>query len=185
MAEYRLVFNGPIITQSANALRHRVAFILEQADFESLTLVFSTSGGSTQDGINLYSFLRALPIRVHGHAAGHVGSIGIPAFLGAHYRTMSRFSRFFFHPYDWTFPHANVLTERIEEANIHLGSDRDLSRQIVQTNSNLQADFLDRIYGAAASTVILSADEALAAGLVQEITELNDRGAQQRNVKTW
>src|SRR6059058_987878 len=89
MAEYRLVFNGPIITQSANALRHRVAFILEQADFESLTLVFSTSGGSTQDGINLYSFLRALPIRVHGHAAGHVGSIGIPAFLGAHYRTMS------------------------------------------------------------------------------------------------
>ncbi|SEF15221.1 hypothetical protein SAMN05444161_9219 [Rhizobiales bacterium GAS191] len=157
--------------------------MLEQKDFGSLTVIFSSPGGNTQEGLNLYSFFRSLPVRVRGHAAGHVGSMGIPAFLGAHYRTMSKFSRFFFHPYDWTFPHENVLPERLLEANVHLAGDRDLSRQIVQGNSNLGADFLDRAYGT--STEIMTAQEALAAGLVQEIVELNDTGERQPNVKAW
>jgi ATP-dependent protease ClpP protease subunit len=78
---YRLAFNGFIYEVSANALRHRIASILERNDCETLTILFSSEGGSTDQGLALYNFIRSLPRAISMHAVGHVGSIGVPVFL--------------------------------------------------------------------------------------------------------
>jgi ATP-dependent protease ClpP protease subunit len=95
--DYRLVFNGSIYEQQANALRGRIATILERTDFTSLTLVFSSEGGSTDQGLALYNFIRQLPVPIHIHAVGHVGSIAVPVYLSGHRRTCTPYARFFFH----------------------------------------------------------------------------------------
>jgi len=86
---YRLVFNGPIKATPGNALRARVANILEQADFESLTVIVSSEGGDTREGLSLYNFFRSLPQPVRMHAAGHVDSMAVPVFLAGAVRTCS------------------------------------------------------------------------------------------------
>lgn len=181
---YRLVFNGGIFQQSGNALRRQIATILQQQNFEDLTVLFSTEGGSTDEGIALYNFIRSLPHPVHMHAMGHVGSMGVPVFCAGTRRTCSPISRFFFHTYDWGFDGRQTL-ERIDEAVIRLKSDIALSSEIVGRHSNIPADTLSTYYGTAATPTVMIPQEAVAAGLCSEILELNPDAEAQADVATW
>jgi ATP-dependent protease ClpP protease subunit len=58
---YRLAFNGVVHEVSANALRHRIPVILEREDCETLTILFSSEGGSTDQGLALYNFIHSVP----------------------------------------------------------------------------------------------------------------------------
>jgi ATP-dependent protease ClpP protease subunit len=182
--QYRLVFNGGIYLQSANALRHRVADILGRADCEGLTILFSSEGGSTDEGIALYNFIKDLPRPVNMHAVGHVGSMGVPVFCAGAVRTCSPISRSFFHTYDWGFDGRQTL-ERIDEAVIRLKSDIQLSSEIVGRHSNIDADTLAKYYGTAATPTVMTPKEAVEKGLCSEITELNPNGEHQANIATW
>ncbi|MGA8652926.1 MAG: hypothetical protein WB677_20340, partial [Xanthobacteraceae bacterium] len=59
--KYLLSFNGSIYEKQTNVLRDRMATIFEQKDYESLTVLFSSEGGSSVQGVALYNFLRSLP----------------------------------------------------------------------------------------------------------------------------
>jgi len=50
-AEYRLIFGVNINIETANNLRSRIATILERGDFGSLTILFSSEGGSTDHSL--------------------------------------------------------------------------------------------------------------------------------------
>src|SRR5476649_2401176 len=95
--EFRLVFGSGVNLNEANSLKSRIATILERQDFGRLILLFSSEGGSTDQYLALSNFLSSLPIPLHIHAIGHVGSAGIPVFLAGHKRTCEPLSRFFFH----------------------------------------------------------------------------------------
>jgi ATP-dependent protease ClpP protease subunit len=69
--KYLLSFNGYLNEKSTNALKDRIATIFEQRDFATLTVLFSTDGGQTADGIALYNYLRSLPKPFALHATGH------------------------------------------------------------------------------------------------------------------
>ncbi len=112
--EHRIVFNGAIYETQTNALRNLIANVLARPDAAKVVVAFNSEGGNTDQGHSLYTFFRSLPRPIELHATGHVGSIAIPAFLGAPIRSASTFARFFFHGYDWTFA-PNQNRSRIEE----------------------------------------------------------------------
>lgn len=182
--KYRLVFNGPMYLPAVNALRGRIADILVQPGFEELTLVFSSEGGSTDEGLSLYNFIRSLPRPITIHAAGHVGSSAVPVFVGGHRRTCAPDARFFFHAYDWGFDGRQV-GERIAEAMIRLDSDIDLARGIVERHTNIPAETVKAIYCRSPRPVVVAPSQAVEWGIVEQVTELNPDGGVQPGVTVW
>lgn len=181
--EYRVVFNGSLNQTSANALRRRVAEAVEQDDLDRLTVVFSSEGGSTREGLSLYHFFRALPAPVHMHAAGHVGSAAVSVFLAGHRRTCAPVSRFFFHAFRWSFGDGSHALDQIEEAAQRIVHDGRLAREIAQRHTTIPARDLARLYRQQTQPTIVEPDKAIAWGLVEEIIELNPDGAKQPDVK--
>jgi ATP-dependent protease ClpP protease subunit len=79
--EYRLCFAGDINLDRASNFRARIADILGRPDFGALTILYSGEGGSTDQSVALYNYIRSLPVAVHMHGIGHIGSAAIPVFL--------------------------------------------------------------------------------------------------------
>ena len=184
MTKYLLAFNGHIYVQQATNLRARIATIFERQDCESLTLLLSSEGGSTDECMSLYNFIRALPRPLHIHAIGHVGSAAIPVFLAGHRRTCTPFSRFFFHAYDWGFE-GRQMTDRIQEALQRLVSDIEIHKAIAAKHTKIPAEKLEELYRTSPKPTIFKPDEAKTFGIVEEITELNPSGALQPDTVIW
>jgi ATP-dependent protease ClpP protease subunit len=182
--DFRLVFNGSLYEQQTNVLRSRVATILERQDCESLTVIFNSEGGSTDQGLALYNFIRALPKPIHMHAGGHVGSMAVPAFVAGHRRTCSPYSRFFFHAYDWAFD-GRQMSDRIAEALQRLQSDIGMSKDIMEKHTKIAADRLSDLYGTSPKPTIFTPVQAKDAGIVDDIIELNPTGIAEPNVALW
>jgi ATP-dependent Clp protease protease subunit len=172
--EYRLAFASEITPDSANTFRSRVATILEKGDFASLTILFSSVGGSTDQSIALFNFVSQLPAPVHMHAMGHIGSAAIPVFLAANERTCGHHARFFVHEYDWGFSERQTL-HRIDEAVKRLRSDIELARKIIESRTEIPADVLKALDGGAPSTII-APEQAKAFKIVNKICELSTVG---------
>lgn len=183
--DYRVVFNGNLNRASANALRTKVAEALEQPDLDRLTIVLSSEGGSTREGLALYHFLRLLPHPVEVHAAGHVGSAAVSVFLGGHRRTCAPVSRFFFHAFRWSFGEGSQSLDQIEEASQRVVHDARLAREIAERHTKIPPETLDALYGQQARPTILELEQAVEWGLAEEIMELNPEGAKQPDVKVW
>lgn len=181
---YRLVFNGPIKPSPGNALRARVANILEQGDFESLTVVFSSEGGDTREGLSLYNFFRSLPEPVRMHAAGHVDSMAVPVFLAGAERSSSPTARFYFHPFAWTFDSSQRL-DGLDDVGERFLNDVVSARSIVAERANLPAELAETLYGRGSKPVVADPQLALEWGLVDEVTELNPKAESQPNTALW
>lgn len=182
--DYRLVFNGPVKASPGNALRARAAAILEQPDFESLTVIFSTDGGDTKEGLSLYNFFRSLPCPVKMHAVGHVESMGVPIFLAGASRSCSPISRFYFHPFAWTFDQAQRL-DGLDDVEARFLNDVVTARKIVDERAGLPAEIMRTLYGRGSRPVVADPAKALEWGLVDRIEELNPRSESQPGVALW
>ncbi|HEX2054281.1 MAG TPA: ATP-dependent Clp protease proteolytic subunit [Actinomycetota bacterium] len=181
---YRLVFNGPIKATPGNALRARVSSILEQGDFESLTVIFSSEGGDTREGLSLYNFFRSLPEPVTMHAAGHVDSMAVPVFLAGATRTSSPTARFYFHPFAWTFDSSQRL-DGLDDVSERFLNDVESARSIVVERANLPAAMTESLYGRGSRPTVADPHKAVEWGIVDEITELNAKGESQSNTAVW
>ncbi len=168
--EFWLTFSSNINSEQTTYLRTRIATILERKDFGSLVVLFSSDGGSTEQSLALHNFLIGLPVPVHMHAMGHIGSASIPVYLAGCKRTAAPLSRFFFHEYDWEFDGRQTL-RRIDEAVKRLRSDIEMARTIIKTRTRAGADVFDALDGTA-GPAILNADQAKSIGLVDEVCEL-------------
>jgi len=181
---YRLVFNGPIKATPGNALRARVANILEQADFESLTVIVSSEGGDTREGLSLYNFFRSLPQPVRMHAAGHVDSMAVPVFLAGAVRTCSPTARFYFHPFAWTFDSSQRL-DGLDDIGQRFENDVLAARTIVTERANLPADLAETLYGRGSRPAVVIPPQAVEWGLVETVEELNPGAESQSNTALW
>ena len=102
MPEHRfLTFFGPISLPSTNNLRSVLCGLVNEGA-KQVTILFASGGGSTDDGIALFTYLKALPVELTMHAVGNVNSIALPVFLAASKRFASKNARFLFHNYLWT-----------------------------------------------------------------------------------
>ncbi|SDG44427.1 ClpP family protease [Thalassobaculum litoreum] len=181
---YRLAFNGQLYQNSGNALRGRIAQIIERPDFDGITVLFSSEGGSTDEGLALYNFIQSSPVPIHMHAVGHVGSMAIPVFLAGHKRTCGTFSRFFFHAYDWGFD-GRQMTDRVAEALQRLRSDIELSSKIAERHTTLSTERLAQLYHTSPTPTILTPQEARDAGVVEDVLDLNPSGTPEPDVALW
>jgi ATP-dependent protease ClpP protease subunit len=173
--EYRIVFANGIDLDTANILRMRVVGAMSQDDFGSLTILFSSEGGGTDQCLSLYNFVRELPIPVHMHAMGHVGSVAFPLFLAAEKRTAAENARFFMHEYDWGFTTRQTL-HRIQEAIDRLKSDVSAAKKIIKARvPKIPKESLDAISGDGPPVIIMP-DRAKELGIISEIGELEKSG---------
>jgi len=138
---------------------------------KKITLLFASPGGSTDDGIALYTYIKALPAEIIMHAVGNVGSIALPVFLASNTRLASQNARFMFHNYVWGSAQAeqvnqNVLTER----TMLLDSALAWTREIVKATTKLtDADFESmKLFE---KPVLIEPSRALECGLISEIKE--------------
>jgi ATP-dependent Clp protease protease subunit len=97
-----VVFSGPIYHNSTKVLRN-VCCAAVNGGVTDLTILFSSDGGSIDDGFALYSFLRSLPLNLTVHNVGLVGSIANAVFLAGKVRLASPSSIFFFHDLQWRY----------------------------------------------------------------------------------
>lgn len=172
--EYRIAFANPINLETTNILRSRIVGAIGNPDFGSLTVLFSSEGGSTDQSMALYNFIRQLPTPVHMHAMGHVGSSSFPVFLAADRRTAAEQARFFLHEYDWGFAGQQTL-HRIQEATDRLKSDIGLAKEIIGSRTKIPTQMLGAISGDAPPAII-TPDEAKRFGIVQEVGDLGKTG---------
>lgn len=182
--KHRVYFRAGIYQPATGQFAATIANILARPDCDDLTVLFSSEGGSTDEGFALYNFIRALKRPIHFHAIGHVGSMGLPVFMAAHQRTCSPLSRFFFHTYDWGFEGRQTL-DRIAEASQRLESDIKLSREIIERHTRIPAETLAEVYSRATKPLIMTPHDALTTGVVSEIIELNPDGEIQPDVAIW
>jgi ATP-dependent protease ClpP protease subunit len=182
--EYRLAFGADIYSEAVSNLRSRIADIIERDDFGSLMILFSSAGGNTDNSLALYNFLTQLPVPVHMHGMGHIGSAAVPVFLAGSKRTCSPFARFFFHEYVWGFDGGDRTLFQINEATDRLKSDIEFARKIMRARAKLPDKYLQALDGQADPEIIEPAD-AKNYGLVEDILELAKTGADGMKVAVW
>ena len=182
--EYRLSFSRQINDETSLYLMTRIANILEKDNVGSLIIQFASEGGSTDQSIALYNYLKTLPIPIHIHAIGHVGSTGIPVFLAGHKRTCAPLSRFFLHGYDWEFIERRTPSQ-IDEAVQRLRSDIELAREIIKSNTMIDAGLLKVMDGESNTPIIMNPTEAKECGIVEDILDLPQTGADGMQVAVW
>jgi len=94
LLERTLTYVGSIRPPSSNGLRATLCgYVNEQA--QKVTILFASDGGSTDDGIALYTFIKTLPLEITMHAIGLVNSIAIPVFCAGKNRLASKNARFY------------------------------------------------------------------------------------------
>src|SRR5262249_13181244 len=133
-----------------------------------------SEGGSTDQSVALFNFIRELPVAIHMHAVGHVGSAALPLFLAADKRTSAEQARFFLHEYDWEFGERQTL-HRMEEAAKRLRNDIEISKSIIQSRvPDIPAYIIDAIGGEAPA--IINPEEARKLGIVSDVCQLSKSG---------
>jgi ATP-dependent protease ClpP protease subunit len=138
---------------------------------KKITLLFASPGGSVDDGISLYTYMKALPVELIMHAVGNVNSIALPVFLATNVRLASRNARFVFHNYVWGSLQAEQVTQDVlAERKMTLDSALLWTREIVKATTKLtDADFESmKLFE---KPVLIEPSRALECGLISEIKE--------------
>ncbi|MHC8305606.1 ATP-dependent Clp protease proteolytic subunit [Pseudomonas sp. PB3P13] len=147
----------------------------------SLMLNLSTTGGSTNFGFTLYTFLKSLPVPICAVNAGNIESMGMIMFLAAGHRITSPHSRFLIHPMNWYFNQKSVDHQRLRE---YLSSlDNDLARyvQIFSLETAHAETKLDIFHCLSAEEKVIAAEDSLAYGIAYEIRQM----VFEEGVKHW
>lgn len=165
-----LTFYGAINPPVSNNLRAGLSSIVNEGA-QRITLLFASSGGAVEDGISLYTYLKALPVELIMHAVGNVSSIALPVFLAAKNRFASQNARFLFHNYVWGSPTAETVNQDVlAERSMILDSGLAWTREIVKAATKLtDADFERMKFFE--KPVIIDPSSALQYGLISEIKE--------------
>ena len=165
-----LTFFGPISPPSSSNLRIGLTQMINEGA-KKVTLLFASPGGSTDDGIALNTYIKALPIEIVMHAVGNVGSMGLPVFLAANVRLASKNSRFFFHNYVWGSQQAEQVNQDVlAERTMILDAALLWTREIVKATTKLtDADF--EAMKLFEKPVLIEPGRALECGLISEIKE--------------
>lgn len=165
-----LTFFGPIRAPLTIGLRSALCtFVNEGA--KSVTILFASEGGSTDDGIALHTYLTALPLEITMHAVGFVSSIAIPVFLAAPKRLASKNANFYFHEFSWTHPQATTLTQStMTEQAMLLDAALQWTKDVVKATTKFtDSDFNTmKLFD---HPVLVGAADAAKHGIVSSVTE--------------
>jgi ATP-dependent Clp protease, protease subunit len=170
LLERTLTYFGSIRTPSSNGLRATLSGYVNEGT-QKVTILFASDGGSTDDGIALYTYIKALPLEITMHAIGLVSSIAIPVFCAGKNRLASKNARFYFHDYSWTYGQPTTVSRTaISEPAILLDAAIDWSRETLKADTKLtDNDF--KTMQLFQVPKIITASEAARYGIVTAVVE--------------
>ena len=165
-----LTFFGNIHPTSTIPLRIALCELANEGA-EEVTVLFASAGGSIDDGVALFTFLRALPFKLTFHAAGLVGSMAVPIFLAAPHRLASVNARFLLHEFHWTDPQVQRVTQStIVERTMILDSAVTWTKDILKSTTTLTDERIKEM-NMFQEPLLLNAEQALEIGMVEGIAE--------------
>lgn len=129
-------------------------------------LVVQTTGGFIGDGVAAYNFIRNLPLEIIVYNIGWVQSIGVVLFLGAHKRKASKTATFMVHRAHSSPVQAS--SAQLQAIADSLAIDDTRIEQILRQHITMPDDKWIIHKNA---DLHINADDALAYGIVDEITD--------------
>jgi ATP-dependent protease ClpP protease subunit len=165
-----IIFSGPIQQHATKVLMNMCCDAVNES-VTHLTMLFSSDGGSIDEGFALYGLLRSLPVELTMHNVGRVGSMANVVFLAGQRRIASPHSTFLFHDLNWTYPTGQTISNTtMTEHTLLLDSARARIKTLFKLRTQLDESILEspqffkepRIHEATA---------AKAGGIVHEIDD--------------
>ena len=170
---YYLFFDQMIDVASGRRLREQLAILVE-GGVSNITIVMDSPGGQLDATILTYSFIRALPAQIDTHASGFVMSAATLLFLAGQERSADRNAHFLFHPAQSLSTAIGAVGEpQLRERLLSFETIKEVTAQIYHDRTHLADADIERF---TRETVIYTADQALASGLVQTVTDLRIPG---------
>ncbi len=133
-----------------------------------LYLLLNTPGGGVNLGIEIYNFLKALPVKVTTHNIGQVDSIGNVIFVAGEERFAPPNSTFLFHGIAGSWKEVSVPQAR--EALSQLENDEKRMTKIIKENTDFTRAQITRFYHQGKS---LPPREALAKRVIHAIKNVD------------
>lgn len=161
-------FSAEISASTTEAL---IATMSQQVNIgvAEIYLMISTPGGSVMNGLNLYNFMRALPVRLITHNIGNVDSIGNAIFLAGQQRYACPHSTFMFHGVGFDIPNGGRFEEKsLRERLQSLMADQKRIGSIIGERANLKPRQIGNLFKEARTK---DAYYARSVGIVHEIRD--------------
>lgn len=144
MAAIGFNFHGPINHPATTKLRNACCMAINERlqdgkrKFSEMYLFLNSTGGSVEDGIGLYGFIRSLPIEVTTINVNLIASIAIVPFLAGKKRVALPHATFHFHDFEWNYaaPHNLTRLEYMDHTQI-LDSGKTTALQILKESTSL------------------------------------------------
>ena len=137
---------------------------------QKVYLLFSTSGGSVMNGINLYNVLKGMPFELIIHNVGNIDSIGNAVFLASEQRYASSEATFMFHGVGFdSQPQERLEQKNLEEKLNNVLSDQRRIGSIIARHTNLNINQIATLFKQAQTKDV---KYALDRGIIQDIREV-------------
>lgn len=131
-------------------------------------LLLSSPGGSVMNGINVYNYLRSLPIKLTTHNIGIVDSIANVIFLARETRFAAKNSSFLFHGVGFDITQARFEEKQIKEKLEIIKRDQKLIADIIADRTKLGVAEVEQMFLEAKT---MTPEEAQQKQIIQEVKE--------------
>ena len=162
-------FSSEISPSTASALQAALGNSVNNGHDE-IHLFLSTPGGSVQEGITIYNFIRSLAVPVITYNVGGVNSIGNVVFQAAERRVSAIVSSFMFHGVGFNIQNARLEMKHLQERMQGIKSDQSLIADIMVRHTKLERDEVDRLF---LEMAYLTANEAMKCGITDEVADIH------------
>jgi ATP-dependent protease ClpP protease subunit len=163
-------FSAEIAPFTTESLIAQVSTLVNQK-VKTIYLLLSTPGGRVDCGINLYNFLRGLPVTLITHNMGNVDSIGNAVFLAGGTRYACPQSTFMFHGVGFDGQAGTRFDERaLREKHESVRADQTRIGEILMSQTGLDRASVDGFFSDART---MNATDAVRLGIVHEMRDFN------------
>jgi ATP-dependent protease ClpP protease subunit len=146
-------FSHPIIPEKVQALMAGCTQAIGQFKPDRLYILFASPGGFVDPGINLYNFLKALPVKITMHNMGSINSIANVIFMAGEERYAVPHSSFLFHGVATQFKEKSSLTlSQLNEKVSSLAIDQEKIAGILAENTKLTDKKIRELFNQGEST---------------------------------
>ena len=165
-----VAFNSPINNDTASALMAVLADSVNN-EYDEIHLLLNTPGGSVQDGIALYTFIKALPARIVIYNISQVNSIGNAVYQAGDLRLCAHGSSFMFHGVGFDIvDKTRFELKQLRERTQGIVNDQASISEIIERHTLLTKDDIDELF---LETAYLRAEEAVTRGIADEVRAIN------------
>ncbi|MGE8099392.1 ATP-dependent Clp protease proteolytic subunit [Pseudomonas fluorescens] len=171
MSQHIVHFHCQIDQGTTERFRDRCLESIDQGA-SSLLLNLSTTGGSTNFGFTLYTFLKSLPVPISAFNAGNIESMGVVMFLAASERIAAPYSRFLIHPMTWYFSQNSVDHSRLREYFSSLNNDLERYVSIFERETTQARKKLDIFKCLSAEEKLITAADSIAIGISHRVEQI-------------